>query len=362
MTHPISNLQAPTSNLPIVDAHLDIAWNKFALNRDFLESVAEKRAREGARPAHNEGSALVGLPDLIAGNVRVVFATTFVAQARPDRKEWGRTYSTPQEAHDQAMEQIAYYAALAMDPRVSLITTRGDLDRVLESPEPKVGLVILMEGADPIVEPAQTPEWFEAGVRIVGPAWSQTRYSGGTRAPGPLTDLGRALMPHLERAGMILDASHMAEQSFFDALESFGGAVIASHSNCRVFAGADPDRQLSDEMIRAIVERDGVIGAVLYGGFLKAGWDKSAKKDALTLADAAQHIQHICDLAGDARHVGIGSDFDGGFGMESVPREIDTIADLHRIGDALAAASFGDADIANILGGNWFRLLRRALP
>ena len=354
--HPIT--QSPI----IVDAHLDIAWNKFALNRDFLKSVMEKRAREGAHPAHGEGSALVGLPDLIAGNVRVVFATTFVAQAQPGRKEWGRTYSTPQEAHDQAMEQVAYYAMLAMDSRVSLITTRGDLDRVLASPEPQVGLVTLMEGADPIVAPAQTPNWFEAGVRIVGPAWSQTRYSGGTRAPGPLTDLGRALMPQLERAGMILDISHMAEQSFFDALGLFGGAVIASHSNCRVFAGADPDRHLSDEMIRAIIARDGVIGTVLYGGFIKAGWDKSARKDTLTLADAVRHAQHICDLAGDARHVGIGSDFDGGFGMESTPREIDTIADLQKLGDALSAASFDDADIANILGGNWIRLLRRALP
>ena len=354
--HPI------TQSSIIVDAHLDIAWNKFALNRDFLESVAEKRAREGMRPAHGEGSALVGLPDLIAGNVRVVFATTFVAQAKPGRKEWGRTYSTPQEAHDQATEQIAYYAMLAMDPRVSLITTRGDLDRVLASPEPQVGFVILMEGADPIVEPAQTPEWFEAGVRIVGPAWSQTRYSGGTRAPGPLTDLGRALMPQLERAELILDISHMAEQSFFDALELFGGAVIASHSNCRAFIGTDADRQLSDEMIRAIIERDGVIGAVLYGGFIKTGWDKSAKKDALTLADLVRHTQHICDLAGDAYHVGIGSDFDGGFGMESTPCEIDTITDLQKLGDALSAASFRDADIANILGGNWIRLLRRALP
>lgn len=360
----MTNLEPETLNLKptIVDAHLDIAWNKFALQRDFLESAAEKRAREGSRPAHNEGSALVGLPDLITGNIRVVFATTYVAQARPNRTEWGKTYSTPQEAHDQAMEQIAYYSMLAMNPRVSLITTRGDLDRVIASPEPQVGLVILMEGADPIVAPEQTPEWFEAGVRIVGPAWSQTRYAGGTRAPGPLTDLGRALMPQLERAGMILDASHLAEQSFWDALELFGGAVIASHSNCRAFINADADRQLSDAMIRAIIERDGVIGTVLYGGFLKSGWDKSAKKNALTLADAVRHIQHICDRAGDARHIGIGSDFDGGFGMESVPNEIDTIADLQKFGDALSAVSFSDADIANFLGGNWVRVLRDALP
>lgn len=346
----------------IVDAHQDIAWNKIALNRDFFESVADKRAKDGASPAHGEGHPLCGFPELIAGNVRIIFATIYVAQARPDRIGWGKVYETPQEAHAQALEQIAYYAMLAMDPRVSIITTRADLERVLESSAPQVGLVILMEGADPIVTPEQTPEWFEAGVRIVGPAWSQTRYSGGTRAPGPLTELGRALIPQLERAGMILDASHMAEQSFFDALELFGGTVIASHSNCRAFINTDADRQLSDGMIRAIVERDGVIGSVLYNRFIKEGWDKSAKKDAVTLADVVRHMQHICDLAGDARHVGIGTDFDGGFGVESTPAEIDTVADLQKFADALSVAGFNDADVVNILGGNWVRLLRRALP
>jgi len=346
----------------IVDAHQDIAWNKIALGRDFLESVADKRAREGTNPAHGEGPALCGFPELIAGNVKVIFATIYVAKARPDRTGWGKVYNTPEEAHAQAMEQIAYYSMLAMDPRVSLITSRDDLERVLASPTPKIGLVILMEGADPIIAPAQTPEWFDAGVRIVGPAWSQTRYSGGTRAPGPLTELGRALMPQLERAGIILDASHMAEQSFWDALELYHGIVIASHSNCRAYIGADADRQLTDEMIRAIAQRNGVIGVVMFNRFIRGDWDKSKGKDAVTLADVVKHIWRICDLTGDIQHVGIGTDFDGGFGVDSVPKEIDTIADLQKLGEALSAAHFNDEDIHNILGQNWIRLLRRALP
>ncbi|MCX7838769.1 MAG: dipeptidase [Anaerolineae bacterium] len=355
-------LKPETSNLKpiIVDGHLDIAWNKVALQRDFLESVTRKRAREGANPAHGEGSALVGLPEMLAGNVRVAFGTIYVSPARQNRQAWGRTYSTPQEAYDQAIEQLAYYTELPeRDERVALITTRDDLERALATPE-QVGLVVLMEGADPIVEPSQTPEWFEKGVRIVGLAWRQTRYAGGTGAPGPLTDLGRALMPQLERAGMILDVSHLAEESFWNAMDLFGGTVIASHSNCRALV--DSDRHLSDAMIRVLIERNGVIGIVLYGRFLKSGWEKSARREALTLADAVRHIEHICELAGDTRHVGIGSDFDGGFGMESVPREIETIADLRRLGDALSDARFSDADIANILGENWIRLLRRALP
>lgn len=344
----------------IVDAHEDIAWNKLALDRDFFEGASAKREREGASPAHGEGTALVGFPELLAGNVRVVFGTIFVAPERPDRAPRGKTYSSPQEAYEQGMEQLAYYAMLAMDPRVSLITTRQDLDRVLDSNgEPRVGIVILMEGADPIVTPAQVPEWYQAGVRIVGTSWSQTRYAGGTRAPGGLTPYGRELLPEMERAGLILDTSHMAEQSFFEALETFHGVVIASHSNCRAFV--DTDRQLSDEMIRSLVLRDGVIGSVIYNRFVKADWDTSALKDAVSLTDVMEHMLHICDIAGDASHIGIGTDFDGGFGRESVPWEIDTIADLQKLGDVLTAR-FSDEEIAGILAGNWIRLLRRALP
>jgi membrane dipeptidase len=344
----------------IVDAHQDIAWNKFALERDFFESAADKRAREGSTPVHGEGNAIVGFPELLSGNVRIVFATLYVSPQRTDRPLWGKTYSSPEEAYEQAMEQLAYYGLLAADPRISLVTSREDADRVIRSGKPGVGLVLLMEGADPIVTPPQVKEWFDAGVRIVGTSWGQTRYAGGTRAPGGLTALGRELLPKMEEIGMILDTSHMAEQSFFEALDIFHGTVIASHSNCRAFVNTD--RQLSDEMIRSIITRDGVIGVVVYNRFLKADWDKSALKEAVTLAVVVQHIKHMCDLAGDTQHVGIGTDFDGGFGVESAPLEIDTVADLRKVGDALAAASFSDQDIANILGENWIRLLRRALP
>ncbi len=159
---------------------------------------------------------------------------------------------------------------------------------------------------------------------------------------------------------MILDTSHMAEQSFFEALDIFHGPVIASHSNCRAFV--DTDRHLSDAMIHALIAREGAVGTVIYNRFIQAGWDKSAKKDAVTLADLVRHIRRICDLAGDALHVGIGTDFDGGFGMESIPAELDTVADLPKIGDALAAANFSAVEIENFFSGNWLRVLKSALP
>ncbi|HYB67108.1 MAG TPA: membrane dipeptidase [Candidatus Acidoferrales bacterium] len=218
-----------------------------------------------------------------------------------------------------------------------------------------------MEGADPIVTPKQAQEWFDAGVRIVGPAWHGTRYAGGTRMPGPLTGLGRELMKEMERTGLILDMSHMAEASFFEALELFHGPVVASHSNCRSIVPTD--RQLSDEMISALVARGGVIGTVLFNKFLQPDWKETgAIKSKVTLSDVVKHIRHMCDLAGDRLHVGIGSDFDGGFGAESIPAELDTAADLQKVGEALGDAGFSQTDIDNILGRIWIRLLRRALP
>jgi membrane dipeptidase len=165
----------------------------------------------------------------------------------------------------------------------------------------------------------------------------------------------------MARAGLILDTSHMADESFFQALDRFEGTVIASHSNVRKLIPTD--RQLSDEMIRALVARDGVIGAVFYNQFLKDRWRESgAVKADVTFQTVIEHMQHICEIAGNARHCGLGTDFDGGFGMEATPSEIDTVADLQKFGGALADAGFGDDEIRGILGGNWLRVLERSLP
>lgn len=354
----------------IVDAHEDLAYNALVIGRDFHLAAHETRRRESETPRegvalqdlpHDGGIALLGLPDLLRGNVRVVFATVYATPATNPYNLPGRSYTTAEEAEALAREQLAYYATLATDHHITLITTRADLEQVVAAREPQLGLVLLMEGADPIVRPEDAASWFKAGVRLVGPSWGATRYAGGTDAPGPLTDLGRALMREMSRASFILDTSHMAEASFFEALDLFQGAVVASHSNARAFVPTD--RHLSDDMIRAIVARDGVIGIVLYNKFLKQGWGGvGARKEDVSLAVAVDHIKHMCDLAGDARHVGIGSDFDGGFGVESAPCEIDTVADLQKLGEALSVANFGDEDIENILSRNWLRVLQNALP
>jgi len=347
------------SPLPVVvDGHEDIAFNA-KLGRDFFKSALEKRALEGNT---RRGAAIVGFPELLRGNVRVVFATIWVAPCTSsDLETHVPCYKTPQEAEEQAREQLDYYLRLAADPRIRLVRTRSDLESVLNSGEHRLGLVLLMEGADPIVTPRDARAWFDAGVRIIAPAWGKTRYAGGTGAPGPLTEYGRELMVEMKRAGLILDVSHLAEASFFEALELFDGPVLASHSNCRAYVPTD--RQLSDEMIQALVKRDGVIGIVLYNGFLRSDWKgKESAKSEVTLADAVKHMTHISAIAGDTTHVGIGSDFDGGFGTESIPAELDTAADLQKLSTALKAEHLSDADVKDILGENWLRFLRRALP
>jgi len=345
----------------IVDGHEDIAFNALQ-GRDFLKSALEKRVVEGVNVQRARGTATVGLPELLRGGVRVVFATIWVAPAEHAEFAGGATcYRTPEEAHEQAKGQLEYYVKLTANPLVRLVRTRSDLEFILASKEPRIGLVLLMEGADPLITPNEARSWFDAGVRIIAPAWHRTRYAGGTGDPGPLTPAGRELMVQMKRAGVALDVSHLAEESFFEALELFDGPLLASHSNCRAYVPTD--RQLSDEMIQALVKRNAVIGIVPYNKFLKPDWKRNeSAKSEVTLSDVVRHMKHVWTIAGDTLHVAIGSDFDGGFGAESIPAELDTVADLQKIGSALRSEQLPEAEVRNILSENWLSTLRRILP
>lgn len=345
--------------LPIVvDSHEDIASSVLMLNRDFTSDI--NTLRSTARYIEKEGTPTVCLPELIRGNVRVVFATLWVSPGGY-KDSTKISYRTAEEAHAQALDQLAYYRKLEKEGRIRIIESKDQLAAHLESKSPEVGFVLLMEGADPIRTPRECQEWFKLGVRIVGPAWRQTRYSGGTGAPGPLTPDGRELVKQLDATGFILDTSHMAEQSFFDALDLFHGRVIASHSNCRAFTPTD--RQLSDEMIRALISRNAVIGTVLYNKFLDPTWEERGRvKSDVTIEIAIDHMEHVSEIAGNWLHIGIGSDFDGGFGLEAIPAELDTVADLQKFGPSLVQAGFADSEARGVLGENWIRLLKESLP
>jgi membrane dipeptidase len=323
----------------IVDGHQDIAWNYLNCGRDFRRSAWSKRRQERANPAFvtRYGRAMLGLPDDILGRVAVVCASIYVAPSWSKFAAGERmVYSTPDEAYRLARQQVDYYERLTEENEaIQLIRTQADLDAVLATwadgtdlSDHRLGLVLLLEGADPVLEPAQLEEWYARGLRILGLAWTATRYSGGTGAPGPLTDLGRALLDVMADAGMILDLSHMTPEGSHEALDRYEGPLFAGHANPLRFRKDHEDRNLSDDTIRRIAERDGAVGIMPYNLLLVNGWKLGDRKDASDMSTVIGAIDHVCQITGSARYVGLGSDFDGGFGAEATPAGFETVSDL----------------------------------
>lgn len=351
----------------IVDAHEDIAYNALHHDRDVRRSTAEQRAREASASAASDpptegtltgmrDSVMIGLPDLRQGGVGLVCSTIF---CMPEEQEAMTT---------DGWAQLRYYQGLAAEPDdmgVRLIATRADLDALTrdyaDAPTPAarpVGFLPLMESADPIRDPADLEQWYAAGLRIIGPTWRGSRYCGGTGHPGGFTDLGRALLDEMARLRMILDISHMADEAVWEALERYDGPIIASHTNCRAYVPTD--RMFTDDQIRAIAARDGVIGVLLHNNFLVAEWTPA--QGPVGVEVVIRHLDRVRELTGDTQHSGIGSDFDGGAGAESTPQPFDTVADLGALAEGLRAHGYDEAEVAGIMGDNFARAFRASLP
>ncbi len=329
----------------LVDAHLDLSYNALR-GRDVLQPAALQQP-------DSEGIPSVGLPDLRAGHVGLICATIFCQPAGPDMPG----YHSADEAHAAAQAHLDWYRR-QFDAGQMLLVTHPDQLPDANKPPQSLAAILLLEGADALRHADDVAAFFQAGLRIVGLAWKRTRLAGGTGAPGPLTPEGLRLVADLDRFGILHDVSHLAEQSFWQLLDLSSAPVLASHSNCRAIV--DTDRQLSDAMIRALAARHAVIGVNFYDKFLLGPLDRGQRR--ATLSDVVYHIQHLCDIAGSARHVGLGTDMDGGLGRDQIPVEIRSSADLPRLADALSAAHFSDADVRGIMGGNWTAFFRRTLP
>lgn len=321
----------------VFDAHEDIAYNMLALGRDYTRSVYETRQLEAKTPIPQQiGTAMLGIPEHQQGKVALTLATLFAPPIRYRCSKWSNyLYSDSNEAHKLYRNQLDLYRRLDEETpeTFQLIRNTHDLNLHLAKwqdteetrPHP-LGMILLMEGADAIRSPEELEEWWALGLRVIGPAWAGTRYCGGTDEPGPLTPQGHILLEAMADIGFILDLSHMDEAAALETLDLYEGALIASHSNAKtLLPNSESNRHLSDRAIHGLIDRDGVIGVVPYNPFLKAGWKISDGREQVTLEDIAAQIDHICQLAGDAKHVGIGTDFDGGFGLESVPGEVDNI-------------------------------------
>jgi membrane dipeptidase len=350
-----------------VDAHLDLAMNALIWNRDLTLDAHETRRIEAALGMTEKGRAAgtVGLPDLRRGEIGLCLATV-LARVNPDART-SIDFRTHDIAYAHAQGELAIYRTLERRGAVRMIRDKASLARHLADLErdpgtAPLGFVLLMEGADPIVEPDEVRLWWEDGLRVVGLAhYGPSAYAFGTGSAGPLTAKGVSLLGEMDRLGMILDASHLTDQSFHEALDTFEGRVLASHSNCRTLVPGD--RQIDDEMIRRLIERDAVIGAVMDAWMLQGGWERGVTTpENVSIATVVDHIDHVCQIAGSARHAAIGTDLDGGYGTEQTPHDLDTIADVQKIPDLLRGRGYVEADIALIMNGNWERLLAEALP
>jgi membrane dipeptidase len=319
----------------LVDAHEDLAYNALNFGRDYTRAAAETRRieRENASAAveHN-GETLLGWPDYQRGRVAVVFSTLFVTPIRRKRGEWEKqAYSDTDQAHRLYRAQLDTYHKLADDHpgQFRMVGSRADLEEVLAHwNDPKfkdhpVGLLPLMEGAEGVRNPSELEQWWEWGVRVIGPAWAGTRFCGGTRDPGPLTDEGRALLSGMADIGFTLDLSHMDQQAVEQSLDQYPGPIIASHANAAALLhGYDGNRLLTDEVIHGILERDGIIGVVPFCIFLSAEWKFGDPREGITLETVAAHIDHICQLA----------------------------------------KGYNEDQVAAVLGGNWLRYMKTSLP
>jgi membrane dipeptidase len=351
----------------LVDAHLDLAMNAVLWDRDLKLSAHATREIERAAGMTKKGrcAGTVGIPDLRAGEVGLTFAT--VLARKNQGLDSGIDFRTQENAYAQAQGQLALYRELERQGIFRMIRTAADLASwraawEADSATAPIGYVLLMEGADPIVEPEQARLWGEDGLRMVGLAhYGPSQYAFGTASAGPLTERGRELLRVMDEVGMIQDMSHLTDESFFEALDRFQGPIFASHSNCRALVPGD--RQLSDEMIRRMLERDGVIGAVFDAWMLQPNWERGVTtNEHVTIANVVDHIDHVCQLAGNADHAAIGTDLDGGYGIEQTPNDLDTIADVQKVPALLRERGYSDEDIAKVMHGNWLRFLERALP
>jgi membrane dipeptidase len=376
----------------IFDAHLDLAWNAIDWNRDLRLPCEKIRQleKDAGYTDKGRGCNTVSFPDLRRGKVCIFIATLLPRLLRIGAMPAIQRYAHMEAAYGAAHGQLRYYEGMvqsghlrwikdwptleshvgewkAAADTLSPLGTGGDgmsaplspLGRGAGSEGPPLGFILSMEGADSVLRPDQVQEWFDAGLRIIGPAhYGVSPYAHGTGTEGGLFEEGPALLKEMQRVGMILDVTHLSDQCFDEAMDIYGGPVLASHHNNRTLT--PNQRQLTDEQTKKLIARGAVIGHALDTWMMIPNWVRGETKTFVPLEKICDHIDRVCQLAGNARHAAIGTDLDGGFGKEQSPGDLDTIADLQRIPDMLRKRGYKDADVEGIMHGNWVRFFREA--
>ena len=369
----------------IFDVHLDLAMNALEWNRDLrwpLEKI--RRWESSMKDRVDRGNNSVCFPEMRRGNIGLCVATQIGRYSPYFHKLPG--WNSPEQAWAQTQGQLAWYRAMEEAGEMVQIRNRAQLDQHLalwlnwsvasELPvgasslplminnRPRkqlpIGYILSLEGADSMITLKHLERSYADGLRAIGPAhYGPGRYAPGTDAEGPLTPQGRELLKEMQKLGMILDATHLCDEGFWDAMDHFDGPVWASHQNCRALAPWN--RQFADDQIKAVIERGGVLGMAFDAIMMVPGWVHLRSKPSdfqLRIERICDHIDHICQLAGNAKHVGIGTDLDGGFGTEQMPMDMDSIADLQSLPVLLAKRGYSLEDIEGIMWRNFVEFLR----
>jgi membrane dipeptidase len=351
----------------VVDGHLDLAFNALSLRRDLTQPAARVRAADHEGVRREYGTCTVTLPDLRRGRVGVLLGTIMV-RIDPAGSYAGTGMRTQLQCFGAGRGHAAWYEALERAGEVRVIRTARDLDEVValwrtadDTSRLPVGVVMAMESSDPIVDPEQVPQWRETGLRCASLChYGVGAYAHGTGTEGGLLPRAREMLRAFTDHKIALDVTHLTDQGLWQALDLYGGPLLASHHNCRALVPGQ--RQLDDAMIAAIAKRDGVIGAAFDLWMLDPEFQRGVTNPRRKGMEAvADHIDHVCQVSGSSRHAAVGSDLDGGFGLEQSPSDLDTIADVGALADILAGRGYGAQDVENVLSGNWLRVLRQVL-
>jgi membrane dipeptidase len=352
----------------IIDAHLDLAMNAMEWNRDLRKPIEEIRMREKhLTDKPDRGKGVVCLPELRRGNIGLVVATQIARYVAPDNKLPG--WNSPEQAWAQTQGQLAWYRAMEEAGELVQIKDVTALEKHIKlwndgkgTESKPIGYILSLEGADSLVTVKHLERAYSYGLRALGPGhYGPGRYAQGTNATGGLGKQGKELLREMQRLNIILDATHLCDDSFWEAMDTFTGNVWASHNNCRALV--DHNRQFSDEMIKELLSRNAVIGGVMDTWMMVPGWVKgksTPQEMNCNLEVLVDHMDHICQIAGNANHIAIGSDLDGAFGKEQSPYDIETIADLQKLPAILSRRGYSETDIENVMHGNWLRFLRNA--
>lgn len=351
-----------------IDAHLDLSMNALEWNRNLRLPVTQLNQREQhLTDKPDRGKAVVSLPDLRRGNIGLVVATQIARYVAPGNTLPG--WHSPEQAWAQTQGQLAWYKAMEEAGEMTQIVDGESLrahhalwhDGTPHDEKP-IGYILSLEGADSVVTIAHLERAWQYGLRALGPAhYGPGRYAQGTDATGGLGRQGRELLKEMERLGIILDATHLCDDSFWEAMDHYHGPVWASHNNCRALV--NHNRQFTDEQIKELIGRGAVIGGALDAWMMVPGWVRgisTPQAAGCNLEKMIDHLDHICQLAGNAHHIGIGSDLDGAFGREQCPYDLETIADLSTLPRLLEARGYSKTDVAAVMHGNWLRFLSAA--